>query len=51
MRIGKIFRETRETKIFVEINLDGGENKIFTGIGFFDHMMNLFASHGHFGLN
>ena len=51
MRIGKICRETRETKIFVEINLDGGENKIFTGIGFFDHMMNLFASHGHFGLN
>ena len=51
MRIGKICRETRETKIFVEINFDGGENKIFTGIGFFDHMMNLFASHGHFGLN
>ncbi len=50
MRIGKIFRETKETKIDLEINLDGGKNKIFTGIGFFDHMLNLFASHGHFGL-
>ena len=51
MRIGKISRETRETKVDVEINLDGGENKISTGIGFFDHMLNLFAAHGHFGLN
>lgn len=51
MRIGKIFRETRETKVEVEINLDGnGENKIDTGIGFFNHMLNLFAAHGHFDL-
>lgn len=50
MRIGKISRETRETKVDVEINLDGGENQISTGIGFFDHMLNLFAAHGHFGL-
>ena len=50
MRIGKISRETRETKVEVEINLDGGENKISTGIGFFDHMLNLFAAHGNFGL-
>lgn len=50
MRIGKIFRETKETKVEVEINLDGGENKISTGIGFFNHMLNLFAAHGHFGL-
>ena len=52
MRAGKIFRETNETKISVEINLDGGgENKISTGIGFFDHMLNLFAAHGQFDLN
>ena len=51
MRIGKIFRETKETKVEIEINLDGGENKISSGIGFFNHMLNLFASHGHFGLN
>ena len=51
MRLGKIERETKETKIFVEINLDGaGKNEISTGIGFFDHMMNLFATHGQFDL-
>ena len=52
MRAGKITRETNETKISVEINLDGGgRNKIGTGIGFFDHMLNLFAAHGQFDLN
>ena len=51
MRIGKIERETKETKIFVEINLDGeGKNKIETGIGFFNHMLNLFSVHGQFDL-
>ena len=56
MRVGKIFRETRETKVDVEINLDGNENRIDsenqidTGIGFFDHMLNLFAAHGNFYL-
>lgn len=51
MRIGKISRETQETKVDVEINLDGGKSKISTGIGFFNHMLKLFAAHGHFGLN
>ena len=52
MRAGKITRETNETKISVEINLDGGgRNKIGTGIGFFDHMLNLFAAHGQFDLS
>lgn len=51
MRIGKIERETKETKIFVEINLDGaGKTEISTGVGFFDHMLNLFAVHGQFDL-
>lgn len=51
MRVGKIFRETNETKVSVEINLDGGgKNKISTGIGFFNHMLNLFAAHGQFDL-
>ena len=57
MRVGKVFRETRETKVDVEINLDGtvenrsnAENQIDTGIGFFDHMLNLFAAHGNFDL-
>ena len=51
MRIGKVERETKETKIFVELNLDGdGVTEIETGIGFFDHMLNLFAAHGQFNL-
>ena len=51
MRNGKIERETKETKIFVEINLDGaGKTEIKSGIGFFDHMLNLFAAHGNFDL-
>ena len=51
MRTGKIFRETKETKIEVEINLDGvGKTEISTGIGFFNHMLNLFAAHGRFDL-
>lgn len=43
-------RETRETQIALYLNLDGGETKIETGIGFFDHMLNSFAVHGGFGL-
>ena len=53
MRIGKVNRKTNETKIKVELKLDDkGKNKpeISSGIGFFDHMLNLFASHGKFGL-
>lgn len=51
MRSGKIERETKETKIFVEINLDGsGKTEIKSGIGFFNHMLNLFAAHGQFDL-
>lgn len=43
-------RETKETQIALYLNLDGGERKIQTGIGFFDHMLNSFAVHGGFGL-
>ena len=51
MRVGKILRETNETKINLQINLDGsGKNSIDTGIGFFNHMLNLFAAHGRFDL-
>ena len=50
MRIGKINRATNETRVDVEINLDGGAAEISSGVGFFDHMLNLFAAHGCFGL-
>ena len=44
-------RNTKETKIKAEINLDGsGESDINTGIGFFDHMLTLFAFHSGFDL-
>jgi imidazoleglycerol-phosphate dehydratase len=45
-------RKTVETRIELSIDLDGsGESKISTGIGFFDHMLTLFARHGLFDLN
>ena len=51
MRKGIVIRNTLETKIKVEINLDGrGEAKIDTGVGFLDHMLTLMAFHGQFDL-
>jgi len=39
-------RATKETAIRVKLNIDGsGESNIHTGIGFFDHMLTLFAKH------
>lgn len=50
IRQATICRETKETQIALYLNLDGGERKIETGIGFFDHMLGSFAVHGGFGL-
>ena len=51
MRTAKLTRETSETKISLEFNLDGtGEASVSTGIGFFDHMLLSFARHGFFDL-
>ena len=45
-------RETAETKISLDLNLDGtGTSTIETGCGFLDHMLTLFAKHGRFDLN
>ena len=50
-RKAQISRETRETQIQLCLNLDGnGNSNIDTGIGFLDHMLELFAKHGFFDL-
>lgn len=51
MRTANIERDTKETKIFMTLDLDGsGKAQISTGIGFFDHMLENFARHGLFDL-
>jgi len=50
-RIGRIERTTRETKVLVEIELDGsGLTDVSTGVGFYDHMLTSFGKHGLFDL-
>ena len=45
-RFSEKSRNTNETKIQLSIDLDGtGKSEINTGIGFFDHMLDLFAFH------
>lgn len=47
IRTAKVYRKTGETEIEVTLNLDGkGTYDIETGIGYLDHMLNLFAKHG-----
>ncbi|NLN04907.1 MAG: imidazoleglycerol-phosphate dehydratase HisB [Clostridiaceae bacterium] len=43
-------RETKETRIEASLNLDCGACEVNTGIGFFDHMLELFAKHAGMGL-
>lgn len=49
-RTAEINRKTKETDISVKLNLDGGDVKINTGIGFLDHMLTALGVHGGFGL-
>ncbi|MBX7218924.1 MAG: imidazoleglycerol-phosphate dehydratase HisB [Blastocatellia bacterium] len=50
-RLAHIVRTTRETRVEVELNLDGqGTATISTGIPFFDHMLHQLARHGRFDL-
>ncbi|MBQ2679614.1 MAG: imidazoleglycerol-phosphate dehydratase HisB [Firmicutes bacterium] len=52
MRKCRIERKTNETDITLFLNLDaGGECEISTGVGFMDHMLTLFGSHGRFNLD
>lgn len=51
VRTAESRRKTRETDVAVSIGLDGtGQSQIATGIGFLDHMLELFARHGLFDL-
>lgn len=50
-RTGSVQRETTETKVLVEIDLDGvGRVDVDTGVGFFDHMISAFGKHGLFDM-
>ena len=47
MRTAEIARKTNETDIRLSLNLDGqGESRIWSGVGFLDHMLTLLARHG-----
>ncbi len=51
-RVAAVNRETAETKIALQLNLDGtGKSAIDSGIGFFDHMLNLMTVHGQLDLD
>jgi imidazoleglycerol-phosphate dehydratase len=43
-------RKTGETEVRLSLDLDGGEYSAATGVGFFDHMLDLLARHGRLGL-
>ena len=43
-------RKTGETEVRLALDLDGGEASAETGVGFFDHMLDLLARHGRLGL-
>lgn len=50
-RVAQITRNTKETQIQMELNVDGsGQAEIATGVPFFDHMLTLVAKHGLFDL-
>jgi imidazoleglycerol-phosphate dehydratase len=52
MRFAQVNRNTKETKIVCEVNIDGtGQNNISTGIGFFDHMLEIFSHHSLIDIN
>lgn len=51
MRTGEVERKSLETHVRVQVNLDeSGNVEVDSGIGFFDHMLSLFAAHGGFNL-
>ena len=52
MREAEIKRKTGETDISLTLNIDGkGKSDISTGVGFLDHMLDLFTRHGRFDIS
>jgi imidazoleglycerol-phosphate dehydratase len=53
VRLAKVNRKTKETSVDLSLNIDGSaaKNTIDTGIGFFDHMLELLAFHAGFELS
>ena len=49
-RSAKRERTTKETRVSVALDLDGGEVSVATGVPFFDHMLDQVGRHGHLGL-
>jgi imidazoleglycerol-phosphate dehydratase len=50
-RVGRVSRETKETQLLVELDLDGpGPVEVETGVPFFDHMLAQLGKHGCLGL-
>jgi imidazoleglycerol-phosphate dehydratase len=49
-RVGQRARSTAETQVGISMDLDGGESRASTGVGFLDHMLDLLARHGGLGL-
>ena len=49
-RTATIERNTKETQISIQLDLDGGEVQVNTGIGFFDHMLTAFGFYAGIGL-
>jgi histidinol-phosphate aminotransferase len=50
-RIGRVERETEETRIRLALSLDGGERRIAVPNGFFSHMLQALATHGGLGVD
>lgn len=51
MRVARVERETKESRVLVELNLDGqGDIQISTGVPFFDHMLGQLGKHSGFDL-
>ncbi|MGA0129794.1 MAG: imidazoleglycerol-phosphate dehydratase HisB [Candidatus Nanopelagicales bacterium] len=50
-RTARVSRDTKESSVLIELNLDGsGENEISTGVPFYDHMLSQLSKHGLFDL-